>query len=58
MVTDSVEIGKKPKEDDPRYFYVDDTCATFLREKGKTKPYFAGTIDDITKFQSYCYNNW
>ena len=51
MVTDSVEIGKKPKEDDPRYFYVDDTCATFLREKGKTKPYFAGIIDDITKFQ-------
>ena len=41
----------KPKADEPRYFYVDDTFAIFLREKGKTKPYFAGRIDDITKFQ-------
>ncbi len=37
--------------DEPRYFYVDDTFAIFLREKGKAKPYFAGKIDDITKFQ-------
>ena len=44
-------VGSKPKEDEPRYFYVDDTFAIFLREKGKTKPYFAGRIDDITKFQ-------
>ena len=41
----------KTKEDEPRYFYVDDTFTIFLREKGKTKPYFAGRIDDITKFQ-------
>lgn len=39
------------KEDKPRYFYVDDTFAIFLREKSKTKPYFAGRIDNITKFQ-------
>lgn len=44
-------VDTKPKEDKPRYFYVDDTFAIFLREKGKAKPYFAGRIDDITKFQ-------
>ena len=37
--------------DEPRYFYVDDTFAIFLREKGKKVPYFAGRIEDITKFQ-------
>lgn len=47
--TTSIEL--EPKEDEPRYFFVDDTFAIFLREKGKTKPYFAGRIDDITKFQ-------
>ena len=36
---------------EPRYFYLDDTFAIFLREYGKEKPYFAGIIDDITKFQ-------
>ncbi len=40
-----------PEKDTPRYFYVDDTFAIFLREKGKEKPYFAGRIEDITKFQ-------
>ncbi len=39
------------QKDQPRYFYVDNTFAIFLREKGKSKPYFAGRIDDITKFQ-------
>ena len=39
------------KEDEPRYFYLDDTFAIFLREKGRDLPYFAGRIDDITKFQ-------
>jgi len=38
-------------EPEPRYFYVDDTFAIFLREKGKDMPYFAGIITDITKFQ-------
>lgn len=37
---------------EPRYFYVDDTFAIFLREKGKSKPYFAGKVEDITKFQN------
>ncbi len=35
----------------PRYFYVDDTFAIFLREAGQELPYFAGRIDDFTKFQ-------
>ncbi len=39
------------KEDEPRYFYLDDTFAIFLREKGRDLPYFAGRIEDITKFQ-------
>ena len=38
-------------KDEPRYFYVDDTFTLFLREKDKSLPYFAGRIDDITKFQ-------
>lgn len=41
----------KSKQDEPRYFYVDNTFAIFLREKGKSMPYFAGRIEDITKFQ-------
>ena len=44
-------VMEKPKEEETRCFYVDDTFAIFLREKGKDKPYFAGRIDDITKFQ-------
>ena len=39
----------EPKQ--PRYFYVDDTFAMFLREEGKDLPYFAARIEDITKFQ-------
>lgn len=37
--------------DDIREFSIDDTFAIFLIEKGKDKPYFAGKINDITKFQ-------
>lgn len=44
-------IKPELEEDEPRYFYVDDTFAIFLREKGKSKPYFAGRVEDITKFQ-------
>lgn len=35
----------------PRYFYLDDTFAIFLKEESKDVPYFAARIDDITKFQ-------
>ena len=51
MKMDTSLVETKPKADEPRYFYVDDTFAIFLREKNKPKPYFAGRIDDITKFQ-------
>lgn len=44
-------VGTEPKADEPRYFYVDDTFTIFLREKGQNLPYFAGRIEDITKFQ-------
>ncbi len=46
-----MESMSMKNETEPRYFYVDDTFALFLREKGKEKPYFAGRIEDITKFQ-------
>lgn len=38
--------------DDIREFALDDTFAIFLIEDGKDKPYFAGKISDITKFQN------
>jgi hypothetical protein len=34
-----------------RYFLVDDTFVIFLKEKGKSTPYFALRVNDITKFQ-------
>lgn len=34
-----------------REFYLDDTFAIFLIEEDKNVPYFAGLINDITKFQ-------
>ena len=43
--------GGSVKKEEPRYFYLDNTFALFLREKGEKMPYFAGRIDDITKFQ-------
>ncbi len=51
MKFDATAFNTKPKKEEPRYFYVDNTFALFLREKGKENPYFAGRIDDITKFQ-------
>ena len=35
----------------PRYFYFDDTFVLFLIEKGKSKPYFALRVHDISKFE-------
>ncbi len=34
-----------------RYFNVDDKFAIFLKEEGKSLPYFAANIEDISKFQ-------
>jgi len=50
MVVGNAIMIDEPEET-PRYFYVDDTFALFLREKGQKMPYFAAKIDDITKFQ-------
>ena len=44
----AIDPGAKPK---PRYFYLDNTFALFLREEGKDMPYFAARIEDITKYQ-------
>lgn len=43
--------GFNTKDENPRYFYLDDTFTIFLREKGKDLPFFAGRIENITKFQ-------
>lgn len=51
MKFDAISVSTKPKADEPRYFYVDDTFTIFLREKGQDLPYFAGRVEDITKFQ-------
>lgn len=40
-----------PEELLPRLFYFDDTFVIFVKEKGKSKPYFALRVNDITKFQ-------
>jgi len=37
--------------EEKREFFIDDTFAIFLVEDGKDTPYFAGLIEDITKFQ-------
>ena len=37
--------------DEIREFFIDNTFAIFLIEEDKDTPYFAGKIDDITKFQ-------
>ena len=52
VVFKATSVSEPKKEDEPRYFYVDDTFTIFLREQGKEKPYFAGRIENITKFQN------
>ena len=37
--------------DEIRELFIDDTFAIFLLEENKDTPYFAGKINDITKFQ-------
>ena len=44
-------VIQEPEDEEPRYFYIDNTFAIFLREKGQEMPYFAGRIQDITKYQ-------
>jgi len=44
-------LERERPEPEYRNFYLDDTFAVFLRESGKTQPYFAARVNDITKFQ-------
>ena len=48
MMTNKASIAMPEKA---REFIVDDTFAIFLKEAEKDTPYFAGKINDITKFQ-------
>lgn len=41
-----------PSEEEPRFFYCDDTFVVFIKEKTKRKPYFALRVNDISKFQN------
>lgn len=46
-----VAAAEIEEPEQPRNFIVDNTFAIFLTEKGKYTPYFAGRIEDISKFQ-------
>lgn len=48
----STRVTSLMPEESPREFSIDDSFAIFLIENGKEHPYFAGKIDDITKFQN------
>lgn len=50
-VTLDAIVITEPQQENPRYFYLDNTFAMFLREEGQTLPYFAARIDDISKYQ-------
>ena len=49
MMVQRQSIEFEPEE--KREFFIDNTFAIFLIEEEKDTPYFAGLIDDITKFQ-------
>ena len=48
IMTTSLNPSERPA---PRLFYFDDTFVIFLKEKEKTKPYFALRVCNINKFQ-------
>lgn len=50
VTLDSMAI-EEPEQANPRYFYLDDTFAMFLKEEGQSLPYFAARIDNVTKYQ-------
>ena len=49
MMVQRQSIEFEPKE--KREFFIDNTFAIFLIEEEKDTPYFAGLINDITKFK-------
>jgi hypothetical protein len=46
VMTTSLDVSKNP-----RYFNFNDTFVIFLKEQGKSSPYFALRVNDISKFQ-------
>ena len=38
-------------QEEPRLFYFDDTFVVFVKEKNKSKPYFALRVYDISSYQ-------
>jgi hypothetical protein len=46
VMTTSLDTSKNP-----RYFNFNDTFVIFLKEQGKSSPYFALRVNDISKFQ-------
>ena len=46
------EMSEAPLGNEIREFLVDDSFTIFLQEEGKSLPYFAARIDDISKFQT------
>ena len=49
-VIDMVKNAMSPMNE-PREFTVDDTFTLFLKEGDKDIPYFAVTVDDISRYQ-------
>ena len=49
MIVNKANIVEDIKQ--KRNFVVDDTFFIFLKEKGKSLPYFAAKISDISKIQ-------
>ena len=50
-VTADMAVLEEPQQETPRYFYLDDTFAMFLKEETQNIPYFAARIDNVTKYQ-------
>ena len=50
-VTADMAVIEEPQQETPRYFYLDDTFAMFLKEETQNIPYFAARIDNVTKYQ-------
>lgn len=48
----AAELSEAPITEEIREFLVDDSFTIFLQEEGKSLPYFAAKIDDISKFQT------
>lgn len=50
-ITTALTSAEPNETETPRLFYFDDTFVVFLKEKEKSKPYFALRVYDISKFE-------